>query len=133
MGSTDRPPRDLYWPVHEAILRRFAELEARTEIAPGAISSIESRVGEALKLAVDEAWQRVKQSTVKHTDGTTWYQGGEVRADQLLDPVVQVFGGLRHAPPSHAPTTRSSPRLNGSIWSIPGTTLTNGTGALRSF
>ena len=50
------------------------------EISLGAVSAVEKRVSDALKPAVDEAWQRVEQSTVKHTDGTTWYQSNAMRA-----------------------------------------------------
>jgi len=46
----------------------------------GAISKIEARVSDAVKSAVDEAWERVTNAPVKHTDGTTWYQGGAFRA-----------------------------------------------------
>jgi transposase len=45
----------------------------------GAISTIEKRVSDAVKAAVDEAWAQVKQAAVKHSDGTTWYQSGLAR------------------------------------------------------
>jgi transposase len=46
----------------------------------GAVSAIEERVSEALAPAVEEAWQRVEQSPVKHADGTSWYQRSAARA-----------------------------------------------------
>ena len=50
------------------------------EISLGSVSAVEKRVSDAVKPAVEEAWRRVEQSTVKHTDGTTWYQGGAMRS-----------------------------------------------------
>ena len=44
------------------------------EISLGAVSSVEKRVSEAVKPAVAEAWNKVDEASVKHTDGTTWYQ-----------------------------------------------------------
>lgn len=46
------------------------------DISLGAMSAIEERVSEATKLPVDEAWAKTDQATVKHTDGTSWYQAG---------------------------------------------------------
>lgn len=46
----------------------------------GAVSAIEERVSAAIAPAVEEAWQRVEQSPVKHADGTSWYQRGAARA-----------------------------------------------------
>jgi transposase len=40
----------------------------------GAVSAIEARVSEAVKPAVDEAWEQVRHAPVKHTDGTGWFQ-----------------------------------------------------------
>ena len=45
-------------------------------ISLGAISTIEARVSEAVKPAVDEVCDHVEQAEVKHTDGTTWLQAG---------------------------------------------------------
>ena len=42
----------------------------------GAVSAIEKRVSDAVIPAVDEAWQQVRQASVKHTDGTSWFQAG---------------------------------------------------------
>lgn len=50
------------------------------EISLGALSSVEARVSEAVAPAVEEAWQHVIDSDVKHTDGTSWYQAGASRA-----------------------------------------------------
>ena len=33
-------------------------------------------MSEAVKPAVDEAWAKVEQAAVKHTDGTSWFQAG---------------------------------------------------------
>jgi transposase len=46
------------------------------EMSLGAVSAIEARVSEAVKSPVDEAWTKVEQAQVKHTDGTSWFQGG---------------------------------------------------------
>lgn len=46
------------------------------DISLGAVSAVEERVSEATKLPVDEAWAKTDEATVKHTDGTTWYQAG---------------------------------------------------------
>lgn len=50
------------------------------DISLGAVSAVEQRVSEAVKPAVEEAWQRVEESEVKHADGTTWFQSGAMRA-----------------------------------------------------
>jgi transposase len=49
-------------------------------ISLGALSAIEARVSDALESAVDDAWKRVGEGAVKHTDGTTWLHAGAVRA-----------------------------------------------------
>lgn len=46
------------------------------DISLGAVSTVEARVSAAVKPAVDEAWARVEQSPVKHTDGTSWFKAG---------------------------------------------------------
>ena len=46
------------------------------DISLGAVSAVEERVSEAAKLPVDEAWAKTDEATVKHTDGTSWYQAG---------------------------------------------------------
>lgn len=46
------------------------------EMSLGAVSAIEARVSDAVKPAVDEAWAKVEQAPVKHTDGTSWFQSG---------------------------------------------------------
>lgn len=50
------------------------------DVSLGAVSAVEARVSEAVTPAVEEAWQRVSEADVKHTDGTTWYQSGAMRA-----------------------------------------------------
>jgi transposase len=46
------------------------------QVSLGALSAVEARVSEAVKPAVDAAWEQVGQAKVKHTDGTSWYQAG---------------------------------------------------------
>ncbi len=48
-------------------------------ISVGAVSTVEGRASEALKPAVDEAWDVVDQAEVKHTDATTWLHKGVTR------------------------------------------------------
>jgi hypothetical protein len=43
-------------------------------------SAVEERVSCAVQPCVDEAWDRVRAADVKHTDGTSWYQGGVTMA-----------------------------------------------------
>jgi len=50
------------------------------EVSVGALSSVESRVSDAVQPAVDEAWGKVGRAEVKHTDGTSWYQAGVTMA-----------------------------------------------------
>jgi transposase len=45
-------------------------------VSLGALSAVEARVSAAIHPAVDEAWKRVGDASVKHTDGTSWYQAG---------------------------------------------------------
>jgi transposase len=49
-------------------------------ISLGAVSAVEARVSDAVKPAVDEAWQRVEGAAVKHTDGTSWLKAGTLLA-----------------------------------------------------
>lgn len=50
------------------------------KVSLGAVSAMEARVSEAVKPAVAQAWKRVEQAAVKHTDGTSWFQGGVMRS-----------------------------------------------------
>jgi transposase len=51
------------------------------KVSLGAVSTIERRVSEAVKTAVEEVWQHViEDATVKHTDGTTWFEAGTMCA-----------------------------------------------------
>lgn len=45
-------------------------------VSLGAWSIVEGRVSQAVQPAVDEAWSKVGNAPVKHTDGTSWYQAG---------------------------------------------------------
>lgn len=50
-------------------------------VSLGAVSTIERRVSEAVKGAVEEVWKQVvDEATAKHTDGTTWFQAGTMCA-----------------------------------------------------
>jgi transposase len=49
-------------------------------VSLGALSAVEERVSCAVQPCVDEAWDRVRAADVKHTDGTSWYQGGVTMA-----------------------------------------------------
>lgn len=49
-------------------------------ISLGAVSAVEARVSEAVKPAVDAAWQQVDGAAVKHTDGTSWLKAGKLLA-----------------------------------------------------
>ena len=44
-------------------------------ISLGALSALEARVSDAIKPAFDEAWKKVGDEPVKHTDGTSWRSG----------------------------------------------------------
>ena len=57
-------------------------------ISLGALSAVEARVSEAVQPAVDEAWKKVGDAEVKHTDGTTWYQAGATMALWTLATAV---------------------------------------------
>ena len=46
------------------------------DISLGAVSAVEGRVSEATKVPVAEVWATTEAATVKHTDGTSWYQAG---------------------------------------------------------
>ena len=45
-------------------------------VSLGALSAVEARVSDAVKPAVDDAWNKVRAADVKHTDGTSWVQAG---------------------------------------------------------
>jgi transposase len=45
-------------------------------ISLGSVSAIEHRMSEAIKPVVDEAWDKIPDAPVKHTDGTSWLQQG---------------------------------------------------------
>ncbi len=49
-------------------------------VSLGALSAVEERVSCAVQPCVDEAWDRVHAAEVKHTDGTSWSQGGVTMA-----------------------------------------------------
>jgi len=49
-------------------------------VSLGAVSAVEGRVSNAVEPAVAEAWRKVNQEVVKHTDGTTWLQAGVTKS-----------------------------------------------------
>jgi transposase len=49
-------------------------------ISLGALSAVEARISDTIAPAVQEAWKRVGEGAVKHTDGTSWLQAGAARA-----------------------------------------------------
>ena len=79
-------------------------------VSLGAISAVEARVSDAIKPAVDEAWDHAVQAEVKHTDGTSWFQAGttmslwtiattavtvfRILADGAKDTLRPLFGKL---------------------------------------
>lgn len=81
------------------------------QLSLGAVSAIEARVSEAIKPAFDEAWTHVREASVKHTDGTTWYRSGllcslwtvattmvtafKIVANGKKDTLAELFGELR--------------------------------------
>lgn len=67
--------------VHHLSRREAVDLLCNicgVRISLGAVSTIEARVSEAVEPVVNEAWQQVGESKVKHTDGTPWLQAGVV-------------------------------------------------------
>lgn len=69
--------------VYNVGRRRAVELLADivgVRVSLGALSSVEGRVSKAVQPCVDEAWQRVRDAPVKHTDGTSWSQAGVTMA-----------------------------------------------------
>jgi transposase len=48
------------------------------QISLGALSAVEARVSDAVAPVVDEAWTQVRQASVKHTDGTSWFQSNRM-------------------------------------------------------
>ena len=69
----------VYHLSRRATVRVLADLVG-LRISLGAVSAVEARVSAAVKPAVDEAWKKVEQATVKHTDGTSWFQAGVMRS-----------------------------------------------------
>ncbi len=49
-------------------------------ISVGAVSNVEARVSEAVKPAVEQAWEQAKFAKVKHTDSTGWLCVGKTMA-----------------------------------------------------
>jgi len=73
----------LFTGVYHLGRRRAVELLSDiigVRVSLGALSAVEARVGDAVRPAVNEAWDRVGRGKVKHTDGTSWYQAGVTMA-----------------------------------------------------
>lgn len=49
-------------------------------VSLGALSAVEERVSKAVQPCVDQAWECARAAEVKHTDGTSWSQGGVTMA-----------------------------------------------------
>jgi transposase len=80
-------------------------------VSLGALSAVEARVSEAVEPAVEEAWKKVGEAEVKHTDGTSWYQAGlsmalwtiatnaatvfKIVADNARDTLRPLYGALK--------------------------------------
>lgn len=80
-------------------------------VSLGAVSAVEARVSDAVKPAVDEAWEQVRGAEVKHTDGTTWYRSAvlcalwtvateaatvfRILADGTRESLQGLFGAVR--------------------------------------
>ena len=70
----------VYHVSRRAAARLLSDLVG-VKVSLGAVSTIERRVSEAVKTAVEEVWKHVlDEATVKHTDGTTWFQAGTMCA-----------------------------------------------------
>jgi transposase len=70
----------VYHVSRRAAARLLSDLVG-VKVSLGAVSAIEGRVSTAVKIAVEEVWQHVvDEATVKHTDGTTWFQAGTMCA-----------------------------------------------------
>lgn len=50
------------------------------DISLGAVSAVEKRVSDTLEAPVHEAWEVAEAAAVKHTDATSWLQGGKLRS-----------------------------------------------------
>jgi transposase len=85
----------LFTGVYHLSRRKAVELLSDilgVEVSLGALSAVEARVSKAVQPAVDEAWDRVGQAQVKHTDGTSWYQAGLLMALwTITTPAATVF------------------------------------------
>jgi transposase len=65
--------------VYHVSRRKTAELLwdlCGVRMSLGSISAIEERISSALEPVVAEAWDKVQDAKVKHTDGTSWRQAG---------------------------------------------------------
>ena len=82
-----------------------------TRVSLGAFSAVEARVSDAVRPAVEEAWDAVGRAKVKHTDGTSWAQAGaalslwtiasktvtvfKILADSAKQTLRPLYGALR--------------------------------------
>ena len=79
LSSTAALLTGVYHLGRRATVSLFADFFG-VKVSLGAVSSMEARVSEAVKHPVDEAWKKVEQAAVKHTDGTSWFQAGVMRS-----------------------------------------------------
>lgn len=71
-------------------------------ISLGGVSNIEARVSAALLPASNEAWNKVEESAVKHTDATSWLQEGKLRSLwTIATNVATVFRILLNGSAAH--------------------------------
>lgn len=67
--------------VYHLSRRKAAKLLSElcgVQISLGSISALEGRMSSALEPAVAQAWDKVQDAEVKHTDGTSWLQSGKM-------------------------------------------------------
>ena len=71
---------------------RWVEDVLGVHISLGAVSMVEKRVSVGLTPVTDEVWAVAEAAAVKHTDATSWLQGGKLRSLWVLaTDAVTVF------------------------------------------
>jgi len=67
-------------------------------ISLGSVSAIENRMSEAIEPVVAEAWDKIPDAPVKHTDGTSWLQQGTLMSLWVIATAeVTVYKVLKSA------------------------------------
>lgn len=77
------------------------------QISLGAVSAMENRVSEALKPAVEEAWNSLSEAPVTHTDGTSWQQSGAPLAVWTLATPLRAHRAKRLSGETTSATSRA--------------------------